>query len=513
MGPTLKSFWRTETTVFLGMWLVLLVVGRRQFFADPGSLWHIVLGERVLSSGQLIRSDPFSCTMGGAPWIPQSWLPECALAVLHRLGGLDAILLATATLLACLYTWLTHRLLRAGMHPLLAVLVVVLAMAASSYHFLARPHLITLALLGVTFARLADFEAGRIPLRSLFWLIPVFVLWTNCHAGMAAGVGTLGLTAAGWVAAKFFGGNSPLVGRSQWIALPVLVLLCSLTVLVNPYGVELPRVWASLIGSPVLPRLMPEHFPLLASGPEAGMVLLLGAVYAAALVGVLPKRPRVTWLIPLVWLGLTFTSIRHGPLFAVTAVLALADMYPHVRWASWLAQRGSVAFRLRPAPPPRWDVRPAVVPLALVTTAVLLQLTGVACPVLGRGWATPDPKSSPLALLPKIRAGVVDRPEGTPIFNDMLFGGFLIYKAPEMRVFIDDRCELYGDRWLEEFADAQEHHPERIEEWAQQYRFDRALVIPGSGFDRYLSDADGWRRVGGTADAVLYRRATAEVGK
>jgi hypothetical protein len=236
------------------------------------------------------------------------------------------------------------------------------------------------------------------------------------------------------------------------------------------------------------------------------MVLLLGVVYAAALVGVLPKRPRVTWLIPLVWLGLTFTSIRHGPLFAVVAALALADMYPHIRWVSWLARRGSMAFRLRPAPPAAWDVRPAAVPLALVTAAVLLQLAGVACPVLGRGWATPDPRSSPLALLPAIKDGVAARPEGRPIFNDMLFGGFLIYYAPEMRVFIDDRCELYGDRRLEDFADAQEHHPERIEKWADEYRFDRALVLPGSGFDRYLSDADGWRRVDGAANAVLYRR-------
>jgi hypothetical protein len=89
----------------------------------------------------------------------------------------------------------------------------------------------------------------------------------------------------------------------------------------------------------------------------------------------------------------------------------------------------------------------------------------------------------------------------------MLFGGFLIYHAPELRVFIDDRCELYGDRWLEEFADAEAHHPERIERWAEEYGFDRALVIPGSGFDRYLRGADGWVRIDGTADAVLYRRA------
>jgi hypothetical protein len=507
----LKKLWRPETGVFLGIWLVLLLVGRSKFFADPGSLWHIVVGQRMFSSGELIRTDPFSCTFGGTPWIPQSWLTECVLALLHRLGGLDAVLLATVTLLACLYTWVAHRLLRAGLHPLLAVLVTALTLAASSYQFHARPLLITLVLVGWTFARLCDFEAGRIRLRSLFWLVPLFVLWTNSHAGMLAGVGTLGVAVVGWGAAKVLGQPTPLASYRQLIPLAILVLACSLTAWINPYGTQLPRVWLSLIGSPVLPRLMQEHAPLLVSWPEAGPVLLLGLVYVVALAGVLPARPRVTWLIPLVWFGLALTSVRHGPLFAITAALALADMFPHVRWVAWLARRGSTAFRLRvpeASPSPKgWDVRPALVPVVLVLTAVLLQLAAVPFPVLGRGWARPDPRSCPLELLPQLRAETRSRPGGTPVFNEMLFGGFLIYYAPELRVFIDDRCELYGDRWLEQFADARDHHPERIEQWAQEYRFDEALVLPDSGFDHYLGGTGEWVRVGQAPGAVLYRRA------
>jgi hypothetical protein len=511
LSSMLRRFLRIETGIFLAIWLGLLVAGRSRFFSDPGTFWHIVVGERMLSSGGLITTDPFSCTFGGKPWIPQSWLPECVLAALHRLGGLDTVLLATVTLLACVYTWVAHRLLRAGLHPLLAVLVTALALAASSYQFHPRPLLITLVLLGWTFARLCDFEAGRIPLRSLFWLVPLFVLWTNSHAGMVAGVGTLGVAMAGWTAAKLLGQQTPLARYRQLIAMALLVLLCGLTAWVNPYGTALPRVWFALIGSPVLPRLIQEHAPLLVSWPEAGPVLLLGVVYIAALVGVLPARPRITWLIPLIWFALAFKSIRHGPLFALTAALALADMFPHVRWVAWLARRGSVAFRLR-APvetpsPKRWDIRPALVPLALVLTGVILQLAAVPIPVLGRGWARPDPRSCPLELLPELRAGADGPPEGTPIFNEMLFGGFLIYYTPELRVFLDDRCELYGDRWLEEFADARDHHPERIEEWAAEFGFREALVVPGSGFDRYLGSREGWELAGRTSTAVLYRRA------
>src|SRR5262249_17515650 len=158
----------------------------------------IVVGERILASGELIHSDPFSFTFAGQPWIAQWWLGECALALLHRFGGLDTILLATATVLAGLYTCVAHPPLPPGLHPLPAVAPTLLAMGASAYHFHPRPHLINLVLLGWTFARLCDFEAGRIPLRSLFWLVPLFVVWTNVHGGMLGGVGTLAVATAGW---------------------------------------------------------------------------------------------------------------------------------------------------------------------------------------------------------------------------------------------------------------------------------------------------------------------------
>ena len=42
----------------------------------------------------------------------------------------------------------------------------------------------------------------------------------------------------------------------------------------------------------------------------------------------------------------------------------------------------------------------------------------------------------------------MDRPPGTRIFCEYAYGGFLIYHAPGYRVFIDDRCELFGDEFL-----------------------------------------------------------------
>src|SRR5205823_6337642 len=99
------------------------LAGRDRLFADPGTLWHLVVGEDILRSGHLIRTDHYSATFADQPWIAQWWLGECALALLRRLGGLDAVAVATAALVAALFAWLGGRLRRGGMHPLLAVLV------------------------------------------------------------------------------------------------------------------------------------------------------------------------------------------------------------------------------------------------------------------------------------------------------------------------------------------------------------------------------------------------------
>jgi hypothetical protein len=511
-----RRYWRTETILFLGLWLGLMLAGRTRFFHDPGTLWHIVVGQRILSRRELVYADPFSCTFAGKPWIAQQWLGECVLALVHQLGGLDAVLLVTATLLACLFTWLGHRLLRAGMHPLLASLVVALAVLASSYHFHPRPHLINLVLLGWTFARLCDFEAGRTSLASLFWLVPLYALWTNVHGGMVGGVATLAAAGAGWGLAKLAGRETPLTSYRQLLILGVLVLACGLTALLNPYGLELPRVWFELMDSPVLPRIIQEHAPLLASGPVGWTVVPFGVLYLGALLGVSPRRVRVTWLLPLFWFALAWTRIRHGPLFVITAALALGEMYPHVGWREWLARRGSITCRLQATDPavtrPGQAWRSALLPALLVLAALALEAAAVPVPVLGRGWARLDPEASPIELLPELRSYGKASPPGTPIFNDMLFGGFLIYFTPNLKVFVDDRCELYGDRWLGQYAEAYYHHPERIEAWAQEYGFDRALVVPDTALDHYLREASGWALVRRTEGAVLYRRIPSTPG-
>ena len=109
--------------------------------------------------------------------------------------------------------------------------------------------------------------------------------------------------------------------------------------------------------------------------------------------------------------------------------------------------------------------------------------------------------------MPKLRQAEREHPEGTRIFNEFLYGGFLIYYTPGLKVFIDDRCELYGDEWLVEYSNAMRLNPRRIDHWLGMYNFPYALVARGSAFDRYLGQTSGWVVVKTTDVAMLYKRS------
>src|SRR5579884_2766531 len=101
----LRRLWHPAAGFFIVLCVLLLYGGRTRFFQDPGTFWHIVVGQRILSSGQLMHADEFTYTRAGTPWSPFQWLGECGMAVLHQAGSWDLLLLAGVTLLAAVYAY------------------------------------------------------------------------------------------------------------------------------------------------------------------------------------------------------------------------------------------------------------------------------------------------------------------------------------------------------------------------------------------------------------------------
>jgi hypothetical protein len=510
------------TLLFLAIWLILLIAGRSAMFRDPGTFWHVVNGQKMLAAGQVIRKDPYSFTFAGKAWVAHQWLAECGMAALHDLAGWDGLLLATVTLLAGVYAWIAARLLRGGVHAGLTVLLVVMAMMLGAPQFHVRPLVVTVVLLAVTFAWLVDVEAGSRRLRQLWWLVPLFVLWTNVHGGILAGLGTAAVCLGGWCVAAVVdalrnrnaadensrGPTARGATRNALFESAALLLALIATTMVNPYGWALPQEWLDTLTMP-LSDLIEEHTRLDLTEPIAWVTLALGAFYLVTLIGLWPRRPRVTWLVPLVWFVLAILRVRNASLFGVTAMIALADMLPYSRVGEWLRQRG---WLVRPSPAsllPKGAGRSSAVaivaPVVVVAAALALQIGGIRVPVVGSGWARFDSARWPIELLPKLREIDRSSAEGTRIFNDMNFGGFLIYHTPRLRIFVDDRCPLYGTEFLRACKRARCEDPAQIDRWQRQYGFRYALVEAGGKSDGFLRDSREWILVDRSPAAALYR--------
>jgi hypothetical protein len=492
---------------FLVLWLLLLTAGRSNFFRDPGTFWHVVTGERILADG-FIRTDPYTFTFGGTWWVPYQWLGEVVMALIHRAGGFDALLLGSVTLIAGIYAWLTTRLLQTGLRPVAVGALIALALAASSSHFHVRPHLFTIAGMAATMALLVDIDAGLVPLRRLAWLIPLFVVWTNIHGGVLGGIATVGIAAAGWVVARAVGLPSPVRSWADGMAVVSVVAGCGLATLVNPYGLDLHRTWSIIMGEPVLKQIIQEHSPLDPNQPYAWSLLGFAALYLGLLAGIRWREMRVSWLLPVVWLILACDRVRHAPLFAVTALVGVAAVWPHTRWAKWMERTRPDLYQ-----PPRDNPRTPLLanlglPLLVVLTAFLLQTTGQPVPVVGAGWVQHDPRHWPVELLDVLQENEPRSSVGNHLFNDYIDGGFVIYHAPGYKVFVDDRCEVFGGEWLLNFVRASsEDTAIAVAGWEQTYgQFDFALTRTGTGFDDYFRTAADWDLVKRTDTAAFYRR-------
>jgi hypothetical protein len=509
-GPANPSILGRLIAVAVPLLLYFTLAGKSRLLNDADTFWHIAVGELTLESG-LITHDHFSFTRDGEPWIANQWLAECILAVADAIGGLDGVLVLTVTILTATYLGLAHRWLGRGFDPLLTLAFTALIISTSAYTINARPHIISIGFLACVFVLLRDVEDGQKPTARLLLLIPLFVLWSNLHGGVLGGVGTLALVSAAWTAQWVLGATTPLKTRRDAAVLLLNLSACTIALFITPYGAASLRAWLQIM-SMSLPDLIIEHAPLHPGTPQGALVILLCVIYTAIFAATPQAWRQPTFWLPLVWFLLTCQRIRHAPLFAVVAGIAMADLLPRSRLAPWFARRkwlmphrehrcGAAALQIAAVT--------VVMTTPLFLAAVWLKHVGP-LPIVGAQWVRPTSRVWPEELLPALAAYANAQPDGTPIFNEPILGGYLIKNFPSLRVFIDGRCELYGEPFLNDFVTAW-RDPSHVGKWQEQFAFRAALIEAKSPLRTYFDNDDRWRQ-SAKSPAVLFYRMQPDYG-
>jgi len=459
--------------------------GARTLLGDGDTGWHIRTGEWILAHGRVPHRDIFSFTRPDQTWYAWEWLSDVLMGWLHRVGGMQGVLLGAIVLLCVTFALLYRLVLLKSGSALFAFVLTAIAAGGSSIHWLARPHLFTMLLLIVFYSILED---GR--MRLLFILPVVAVLWTNLHGGFLVGILLVGAYAGGELIgallARESGARHAAFGRSWRYGLAAAG--CLAASLINPYGWRLHAHLLRFLASPAYFQNIAEFASIGFRHPLAGffeVMLLLGV---AAAFWHLSQRRFVPALLLVGYAHLALLSIRNIPLFMIVAAPPVGAAL-----AAWLNSFPLNALSRRisaAAAGPHWHVAG---PAAVAILGIIMY--GAAPSVLFQ--ATYDSHAFPVAALAPLRN--TDR-----IFTSDTWGGYLIYRRYPAKVFVDGRSDFYGPEFEDQYA-----HISGV-------RYDWQAILAGYGVDTVLLAVDSplsgalkvspaWRAVYDDGIAVVFR--------
>lgn len=489
-GRLLSALVPTTGTIVAASALGWALFGVRLFRNDGDVGRHIRVGRYILDTGTIPRVDHFSHTMSGQPFVPYEWMSEVVFAAADGMGGLPAVAALTGVLFAATTLVVFRLTVLLGAGPLLAAAVSTLSMALQAVHLLPRPHLFTTLFAAGTLLLL---ETHRCQSNRwlLFGLVPLMALWTNLHGGFLVGFIVLGVYLVdAWRPA------SP--ARASRVPLSLAALACFLVTFANPVG---PDIWSHTLayfGADFLIDQTDEY-----RSPDFhqlyGRLFLVGIVTGFGLLASGRSGAAFRDLaLFLGWLAAGLVSARNIPLFGVLSVPWFA------LWSTQLAAsestREGMLRRL-------WNMDErgrvleshlsgAVPMLMLGIVAVGLALTSAS------GRYAFEPESFPVAAM-----GAVEelQPSGH-LFNEMPWGGYLLYTRPDIPVFIDGQTDFYGEELSKDYLRIRELAPGAFD-LLKRYSIDWVLVRSTVPLVQGLDLHPGWNCPHKDATATLCLRA------
>lgn len=393
----------------IGKWLVMAVVeGIFLYIAltviDPDFGWHIRLGEIIKNEGVPV-TDPFSYTMKDYPFVDYEWGTNLTWYLVYNLGG-QRVLAVIYVLIVLLLPWLVipekgdnNRLLWA-----LSIWTVMLS------RFAIRPQVVSWFLLAIVVKWMWDKKQWQKYRR---WYPAVMLVWVNLHGSFLLGIGAVGV----WIVCR------AVINRRIDCKDVAIWLTGAAATLVNPYGI---RDWTEVLRqmsmsgrfAQTVAEWIPGYLRI-----DPGAMFLIGIL----IIGVIKFRRSLDLSYGLVVgiIGImTWGAQRNWPLFAVAAAPLAADIWEKMRNLT----RGLVSVG-------RWRIFSRII-WGLVTLTFLEESYLVI-----KADRTMGIDFYPQKAVEYLKT----RKTGGRIFNEYDWGGYLIWKLPGERFFVDGR--MAGFNW------------------------------------------------------------------
>lgn len=399
---------------------------------DPDLWWHLRDADYVLTHHQVPHASLFTQYSNRA-YVDYSWGSEIIISRFYHWFGLIGIVALRSTV-EVLITIFLFLLLRRKLRSFWQALPLAAAGMWAIHHCLGmQPMLFSILMFVVELSLI--FEARR---KSKIWplwcLPPLFLLWANLHIQFIYGLFVLFLLAA----ARLVRAGLPVSFSSRFEPLNDLpskqvlgsAAASALATLVGPYSWRLYAVIFGYVRSSAPYAIITELQALTFRAPEHYVLLLIvaGSFFALGW-----RRSRDPFLLSLL-IACTvvgFRMTRDSWFCCLPALAIIGDRRLNVAEES-------------PVPVPRKLFFAAAIGLA---TAIMFVVIAWDTKTNNESLARVVASEYPAQACDFLRSYA----PRSPLYNDMNWGGFLVWALPDTPVAIDNRTDLYGDQRLSRF--------------------------------------------------------------
>jgi hypothetical protein len=394
---------------------------------------------------------------------------------------------------------------------------VLLALAASMIHFLARPHVVSWLFTLIWFWILDSSEENlssehnrrHLWRRSRYWLLPLLMLvWVNVHGGFLVGFVLLAIfwLDAAWTWLTLKNGRMDdilrkIAARKRALNLLWTGLVSLAASLVNPHGWKLYSHIYDYLSSRFLMNHIEEfQSPNFHGIAQRCFVALVLIALAALALSDARKSVRLSCVLTImfaVYAGLY--ASRNIPVSSLLLVLAVAPLI------SWGTSAAGFLDRMRQMElGQRGHLWPAA---ALIFTLFVASNEGrIGSNVVMD--AHFDPRRMPVEAVKFIDENHVPG----PVLSPDSWGGYLIYRLyPDRRAVIDDRHDFYGEEFLKSYLKTM-HAEAGWQDFIEGYRPVCLLLPKNSALASVAIESDEWRQIYADDVAIAFVRNSSRDG-
>jgi hypothetical protein len=394
-----------------------VVIFANRSIADPDIWWHLRNAQQLFGTGSFVRADAYSYTVRGAPWINHEWLGELPYYGGWRCLGLQGLYLVMTLALVAIFLLLYRLAFLRAQDYKAAALTCGLAIPLATVSFGPRTLLFGWIFLLLELLILETYDSHP---RRLWLLPPLFLLWVNTHGSWLIGLALLiAFAASGCCKVRAGRIVSPRRTLPQLKQLLTIVLCSAAALFVNPYGWRLVFYPFNLAFRQKLNVSHVEEWQSPDFHALRGKLLL--AMLLGFLVLALIRRSRfrlyeILFVLIAFYSALTYTRFLFLAAIILTPILA-AELSLHRLGGS--AEADGLALNL----------------LMIAAMLALVYWQAPSRTQLGQDIVHEYPVAA-LAHLSSI-------PAGTRVLNDYDWGGYLIWNAPQVPVFVDSRVDIF----------------------------------------------------------------------